>query len=32
MSIGLINLFNRLNAATHQPSGDYVQQIVEQSL
>lgn len=29
MSIALINLYNRLNAATRQPSGDFVQQIVE---
>ncbi len=28
MSIGVINLFNRLNAATRQPSGDFVEQIV----
>jgi AhpD family alkylhydroperoxidase len=31
MAIGLINLFNRLNAATRQPGGDFVQQIVEQN-
>jgi AhpD family alkylhydroperoxidase len=28
MSIGLINLFNRLNAATRQVTGDFVEQIV----
>jgi AhpD family alkylhydroperoxidase len=32
LSIGLINLFNRVNAATRQPSGDFVQQIVEQTV
>jgi AhpD family alkylhydroperoxidase len=30
VSIGLINLFNRVNAATRQPSGDFVQKIVDQ--
>lgn len=29
MSIGLINLYNRLHTATRQPTGDFVQQIVE---
>jgi AhpD family alkylhydroperoxidase len=28
MSIGLINLFNRLNAATRQPGGDFLEQYV----
>ena len=32
LSIGVINLFNRLNAATRQPSGDFVQQLVDRSL
>jgi AhpD family alkylhydroperoxidase len=31
LSIGLINLFNRVNAATRQPTGDFVQQIVDQT-
>jgi AhpD family alkylhydroperoxidase len=31
LSIGIINLFNRLNAATRQPSGDFVQQFVDRS-
>jgi AhpD family alkylhydroperoxidase len=29
VSIGIVNLFNRINAATRQPTGDYVQQIVD---
>jgi AhpD family alkylhydroperoxidase len=29
LSIGIINLINRVNAATRQPTGDYVQQIVD---
>jgi len=31
LSIGVINLFNRLNAATRQPTGDFVQQFVDAS-
>ncbi|HXX68076.1 MAG TPA: carboxymuconolactone decarboxylase family protein [Polyangiaceae bacterium] len=31
LSIALINLFNRVNVATCQPTGEFVQQIVEQN-